>query len=73
MATILVIAALDTKGAEAGLVRDHIAARGHRALVVDTGVIGQAGFAPDVPASDVAKDGGTTLDALRQRWERAHR
>jgi uncharacterized protein (UPF0261 family) len=64
------VAALDTKGDEARLVRDTIAARGQPVLVVDTGVMADPGFAPDVPAADVAAAGGTSLDALRQKGDR---
>ena len=70
MATIVVIAALDTKGEEARLVRDYVAARGHTPVVVDTGVVGEPRFPPDVPAGEVAGAGGTTLEALRQRADR---
>ncbi len=70
MATIAIIAALDTKGEEARFVRDLIAAQGHRPLVVDTGVLGEPRFAPDVPAEEVARAGGTTLAALRARADR---
>ncbi len=70
MATIAIIAALDTKGEEARFVRDLIAARGHRPLVVDTGVLDKPRFAPDVPAEEVARAGGTTLAALRARADR---
>jgi len=67
---IVLVAALDTKGDEARLVRDTVAARGQPVLVVDTGVMGDPGFAPDVPAADVAAAGGTSLDALRQKGDR---
>jgi uncharacterized protein (UPF0261 family) len=70
MASIVVVAALDTKGDEARLVRDYITARGHRAVVVDTGVMGEPRFPPEVSASDVAVAGGTTLGALRQQADR---
>ncbi len=68
--SIALFAALDTKAAEARLVRDVIVARGHRAVVVDTGVIGEPGFAPDVRAADVAQAGGTSLAVLRERADR---
>jgi uncharacterized protein (UPF0261 family) len=70
MANIVLVCALDTKGEEARLVRDHIAARGHRPVVVNTGVIGEPQFQPDVSAADVASAGGTSLDALRQKADR---
>lgn len=68
--TIALVCALDTKGEEARLVRDYIAARGHRPLVINTGVVGEPAFAPDVSASDVAQAGGTTLDELRRKGDR---
>jgi uncharacterized protein (UPF0261 family) len=64
------VAALDTKGEEARLVRDLIVARGHRAIMVDTGVLGEPRLAPDVTAAQVAEAGGTTLASLRQQADR---
>lgn len=70
MSTIVVIAALDTKGDEARLVRDYVAARGHRPLVVDTGVVGEPRIDPDVGADEVANASGTSLAQLRTRADR---
>ena len=71
MATIVLIAALDTKGEEARLVRDYIASRtSHQALVVNTGVMGEPRFSPEVSAGEVARAGGTSLEALRQKADR---
>src|SRR5919202_6125072 len=70
MANVVLVCALDTKGEEARLVRDYIAARGHQPVVVNTGVIGEPRFAPDVSAAEVASAGGTSLDALRQKADR---
>ncbi len=68
--SIALFAALDTKSDEARLVRDIIVARGHRAVVVNTGVVGEPGLAPDVGAAAVAEAGGTSLAALRDRADR---
>ena len=68
--SIALFAALDTKSDEARLVRDIIVARGHRAVVVNTGVVGEPGLAPDVGAATVAEAGGTSLAALRARADR---
>ncbi|HEU5317106.1 MAG TPA: Tm-1-like ATP-binding domain-containing protein, partial [Chloroflexota bacterium] len=68
--TIALVSALDTKGEEARLVRDYIAARGHRVLVIDTGVVGEPAFPPDVSAAEVAQAGGTSLEALRRAADR---
>ena len=70
MPTIAVVCALDTKGAEARFVRDAIAARGHQPLVIDTGVVGEPVFTPNVQASEVAEAGGARLAALRERGDR---
>jgi uncharacterized protein (UPF0261 family) len=68
--TIALVCALDTKGEEARLVRDYIAARGHRPLVINTGVVGEPAFAPDVSAAEVAQAGGASLDELRRKADR---
>ncbi|MFN2187868.1 MAG: Tm-1-like ATP-binding domain-containing protein, partial [Candidatus Promineifilaceae bacterium] len=43
---------------------------GHKALVIDVGVIGEPGLEPDIPASRVAEAAGVTLQALRERADR---
>ncbi len=67
---IVLLGALDTKGMEFAFVRDLIHARGHAVLVVDTGVIGEPQFAPDISADEVARAGGSSLDALREQKDR---
>ena len=68
--TILLIGTLDTKGAEFAYVRDLIAARGHRVMVMDTGVLADPPFAPDVSADEVAEAGGDSLARLREESDR---
>jgi uncharacterized protein (UPF0261 family) len=68
--TVLLIGTLDTKGEELAWVRGLIEARGHSVRVLDAGVLGEPAFAPDLPASDVAEAGGSTLAALRSRGDR---
>jgi uncharacterized protein (UPF0261 family) len=68
--TIAVIGALDTKGAEFAFVKAEIERRGHRALVVNTGVMGDPLFTPEIAAEKVAEAAGTTLAALRQQADR---
>ena len=68
--SILIIGTLDTKGVEFGYVRDLIQARGHRTLVMDTGVAGEPLFKPEIAAAQVAEAGGSTLAALRQAGDR---
>ncbi|MFP4057586.1 MAG: Tm-1-like ATP-binding domain-containing protein [Candidatus Brocadiia bacterium] len=69
--TIALVGSLDTKAPDLAFVKEAIEARGHRALVVDTGVVGEPGFEPDVPAARVAEAGGTSLEALRRKEDKA--
>lgn len=63
--TVVLVGALDTKGADFQYVKDLIAARGHHVLVVDFGVIGDPGFQPDIDHDQVARAGGSDIEALR--------
>jgi len=62
--TVLLVGALDTKGAEYAFVKDLIEASGLQTLVVDFGVMGQPAFEPDVSREDVAIAGGGNLAYL---------
>jgi uncharacterized protein (UPF0261 family) len=66
-----IIAALDTKGAEARFLRDAIAARGLATLVIDVGVLGAPAFAADVSRAEVAAAGGADLAALVASQDKA--
>ncbi len=68
--TIAVICALDTKGPEFAFVKEEIERRGHRVLVINTGVMGDPDFEPDIPASRVADAGGLSLEKLREKADR---
>ena len=70
MTTVLLIGTLDTKGTEYGFVRDLIQARGVNTLVMDLGTIGEAPFQADITAEEVARRGGSSLAAIRQRYDR---
>jgi uncharacterized protein (UPF0261 family) len=70
MGTVLLIATLDTKAEELAYVRQLIEARGHRTRVLDAGVLGEPGFAPDRTADEVAQAGGRALEALRAAGDR---
>ncbi len=56
--TAVIIAALDTKGAEAALIRDVISARGLDTLIVDVGVLGEPTIPAQVSRAEVAAAGG---------------
>jgi uncharacterized protein (UPF0261 family) len=64
---IVVLATLDTKGREAEYLRECIGRRGHRALLIDTGVVGAPAAVADVPREEVAAAGGRTLAELLDR------
>ncbi len=70
MATIVVLGALDTKGEEVRFLTRQIAERGHKVLVVDTGVLGQPAFAPDITRDEVATAGGASLATLVSEADR---
>jgi uncharacterized protein (UPF0261 family) len=68
--TIVLIAALDTKGAEADFVRREIERRGHTTVLVDVGVLGEPAARPDVTRAEVAAAGGAELSALVSQADR---
>jgi uncharacterized protein (UPF0261 family) len=68
--TIALIGALDTKGPEFAFVKAEIERHGHQALVIDTGVVGEPGFQPDISAEQVAVAGGSSLAKLREKADR---
>ncbi|MBO9607383.1 MAG: Tm-1-like ATP-binding domain-containing protein [Paenibacillaceae bacterium] len=69
-AKAVLIGALDTKGAEFQFVADTIRRMGVEVFTVDTGVISEPLFTPDVTAAEVAAAAGTSLDALRAQNDR---
>ena len=58
--------ALDTKGADFAFVRDAIRRTGLGVVCIDFGVLGEAGFAPDVTRAEVAAAGGGDIGDLRR-------
>ena len=68
--TIALLGALDTKGAEYGFVKECIEARGHTVLLIDVGVLGPPGVAPDVTRREVAAAGGADAGGLADRKDR---
>jgi uncharacterized protein (UPF0261 family) len=69
--TVAIIAALDTKGDEAALIRDYVQRLGLRPLVIDVGVLGEARLPADVGRAAVAQDGGDDLAALVASQDKA--
>jgi len=70
MKTIAVLGTFDTKGAEHAFVAARIAARGHRALMVDVGGQGEPQCAADISREEVAAAAKIDLAALRTRGDR---
>ncbi len=68
--TIAILATLDTKGIEVAYIRELVEARGNRALVIDTGLIGEPATRPDISNREVAVAGGGDLDDLRRKADR---
>jgi uncharacterized protein (UPF0261 family) len=64
--TVVIIAALDTKGEEARFLRDLIAQQNAEPLVVDVGVLGSPSFPAEVGRAEVAQAGGEDLVDLVQ-------
>lgn len=61
MATIAVLGTLDTKGEEHAFVAGLVAARGHRALLIDVGTGASPTVAPDITRDQVAAAAGLDL------------
>lgn len=68
--TIAIVGALDTKGKEFEFLKAEIEKRGCATLVVDTGVLGEAVFEPNVSREQVAQAGGSKLSQLVERKDR---
>src|SRR5260370_12510745 len=69
--TVAIIAALDTKAAEAQFVGEIVRHRGHRTLTIDVGVLVDPSIQPDIPSDEVARAGGSDLATLRRGRDKA--
>ena len=70
MATIAILGTMDSKGAEHAFVAARIKERGHRALIIDVGTLGEPRLKPDITREEVAAAGGIDLAALQKRQDR---
>jgi len=68
--TIALIGTLDTKGKEYAFVKRLIEERGHRALLIDIGVLGAPFLPPDVSSREVARAGGEEIESLARARDR---
>jgi uncharacterized protein (UPF0261 family) len=69
---IVVIATLDTKGEEAGFIRQTIVDKGHTPVVVDPGSMGTPMIAADISREEVALAAGESLEAILSRKDKAY-
>lgn len=69
--TIAVIGSMDTKGKDYAFVKTEIEKRGHQALIIDTGILGEPYIRPDVSADQVAEASGVTLAELREKADKS--
>jgi uncharacterized protein (UPF0261 family) len=67
---VVVLGALDTKGAEFAFLKARLARHGVEPLVIDFGVMGEPAFQPDVATAEVAAAAGADLAALRAANDR---
>ena len=67
---VLLIATLDTKGAETAFVREFIHSAGLSTLVIDAGVLLPPHFKADIPREEVYSAAGTSLAAIQQAGDR---
>lgn len=65
MKTILCLATLDTKGAEAQYLKEKIEKRGHNVILLDIGGSGNPYITPDISSEDVAKAAGKRIEEVR--------
>jgi uncharacterized protein (UPF0261 family) len=63
--TIVIVGALDTKGAEFAYVKALLKKKRLKTIVVDFGVLGEPTFAPDISRNVVAAAGGGDLERFR--------
>ena len=68
--TIGIVGTLDTKGMEFQFIKEQIEASGTSTCVVNTGIIGEPPFEPDVSAGEVAEAAGTSLQGLQDGGDR---
>ena len=67
---VVLVGALDTKGAEFQFVRDLIRDRGLETIVVDFGVLGDPPFQPNITSDEVARAGGSSIRELRSSQDK---
>jgi uncharacterized protein (UPF0261 family) len=64
--TVLIIANLDTRGAEFKMVKELIESQGHNALLLDFSMEQEPFFTGDITCEEVANEGGLNIEEVRQ-------
>jgi len=64
--TILIIANLDTRGAEFKMVKELIESQGHNALILDFSMEQEPFFTGDITCEEVAGEGGLNIETVRR-------
>ena len=67
--SIAIVSTLDTKGTETSFLKELIEQRGHKTILVDTGMGGEPTITADVSADEVAKAGGGDINEMRASRE----
>lgn len=70
MPTIAILGALDTKGEDFAFLKANIETMGFATLTIDFGVLGEPGFSPDIPRSEVAAAADVPLETLQAQGDR---
>ena len=70
--TACLVGTLDTKGPEFEFLKRCIEANNVATYVINTGILGEPHFEPNVSAEQVAEAGGTSLTALRSEGDRGN-
>ena len=70
--TACLVGTLDTKGPEFEFLKERIEANDVGTYVINTGILGESHFEPNVSAEQVAEAGGTSLTALKNEGDRGN-
>lgn len=62
---IVLVATLDTKSDEAAYLKELIEKRGHRACVIDAGILGKPAFTPEISNEEVAQAAGSSIREIQ--------
>lgn len=62
--TIVIIGTLDTKGEEVKYVKQQIEGRGHKTVVIDTSLLGEPAFPPDISHEELAEAVGADVKEI---------